>query len=388
VNYSGLLYTAFWVLRTMTYNDKSLQIKQRLVAAAPLLLPMLLFGFFVWLMWNKRSAQIFNETIAQREALMAYFYISPYLFLVTIFVVGVLGYAVWLSFHQSAIFDTPVFVGLANYVEALKDEVFHKSLYNVTWYVVIVVSLQTTFAILLAVIINAKFKGRQFFRTMFYAPSVTSSVVISLIFLWLYAKTGFLNFFFTEIGLDKLFLAADIKAQPNWLNTSKGLLQILLKPFVEDPRSLIWWMRGPSVAWMAIMAMNIFTTAPTFMIMFLAALQDIPKHLYEAASIDGATRSRQFRSITLPLLRPVILLVVVLGTIGSFQIFDQAYIMTSGGPLDTTLTPVLLIYQKSLGSETVARAGYASAMAFLLGAIIFIFAFIQRRYIERGTEQY
>jgi ABC-type sugar transport system permease subunit len=134
--------------------------------------------------------------------------------------------------------------------------------------------------------------------------------------------------------------------------------------------------------------MNIFTTAPTFMIMFLAALQDIPPQLYEAAAIDGASKLRQFWSITLPLLRPVILLVVVLGTIGTFQVFDQAFIMTAGGPLDTTLTPVLLIYQKVLGSQRTARAGYASAMAFLLGAIIFLFTFIQRRYIERGTEMY
>jgi multiple sugar transport system permease protein len=122
--------------------------------------------------------------------------------------------------------------------------------------------------------------------------------------------------------------------------------------------------------------------------MFLAALQDIPRQLYEAASIDGASKWRQFWSITLPLLRPVILLVVVLGTIGTFQVFDQAYIMTSGGPLDTTLTPVLLIYQKVLGSQRTARAGYSSAMAFVLSAIIFVFAFVQRRFIERGTEQY
>jgi multiple sugar transport system permease protein len=388
VNYVGLLYTGFWTFRNLTYYDPKLEVEQRLAEAAPLLPLVLLFAFFAWAMWNERTADEFSETIPQREALTAYFYISPYLLLASIFTVGILAYAVWLSFHLSAIFDTPTPVGLENYVEALKDRQFHRAMYNVLWYVVFVVLLQTTFAILLAVALNAKFRGRQFFRTMFYAPSVTSSVVISLIFLWLYAKKGFLNFYFTQIGLDQLFLAAGIKAQPNWLNTPTGLIEIFLKPFVENPKSLEWWIRGPSVAWLAIMAMNIFTTAPTFMIMFLAALQDIPEHLYEAASIDGATRWRQFWSITLPLLRPVILLVVVLGTIGTFQIFDQAYIMTNGGPLDTTLTPVLLVYKKALGEQRIARAGYASAMAFLLGATIFIFTFIQRRFIERGTEQY
>jgi len=391
VNYIGLGYSAFFMFRNATMNvalGQAVGPAERRAAIASVLPVVVLFGFFVWAMWNQRTAKAFNETIAQRESLTAYFYISPYLFLASIFTVTILVYAVWLSLHQSAIFDVPTYVGLSNYAEALKDKQFHRALYNVFWYVVFVVTLQTSFAILLAVILNARFRGRQFFRTMFYAPSVSSSVVISLIFMWLYQKTGFLNYIFTKIGLDKLFLAAGIKAQPNWLHTVTGLIQILLKPFVENPKALSWWLRGPSVAWMAIMAMNIFTTAPTFMIMFLAALQDIPPQLYEAASIDGASKLRQFWSITLPMLRPVILLVVVLGTIGTFQVFDQAYIMTAGGPLDTTLTPVLLIFQKVLGSQRTARAGYASALAFLLGAIIFAFTFIQRRYIERGTEQY
>ena len=391
VNYVGLGYSAFFMFRNATMTSalgRSYEPAERQAAAAAVLPVVILFGFFVWAMWNQRTAHAFKETVAQRESITAYFYISPYLFLASIFTVTVLAYAVWLSLHQSAIFDVPTYVGLENYVEALRDKDFHRALYNVLWYVVFVVTLQTSLAILLAVILNAKFRGRNLFRTTFYAPSVTSSIVISLIFLWLYQKTGFLNFFFTKIGLDKLFLAAGIKARPNWLNTVTGLVEIFLKPFVADPKALSWWLRGPSIAWVCIMAMNIFTTAPTFMIMFLAALQDIPPQLYEAASIDGASKWRQFWSVTLPLLRPVILLVIVLGTIGTFQIFDQAYIMTSGGPLDTTLTPVLLIYQKVLGSQRTARAGYASAMAFLLGAIIFVFTFIQRRFIERGTELY
>lgn len=388
VNYVGLLYTAFWVFRNLTMFAPDMTLEQRLAESAVLLPLLVLFAAFAGLMWNRRTADLFHESIGQREALTAYLYISPYLLIASIFTVGLIAYAIWLSFHQSAIFDTPAFVGLSNYAEALKDEQLHRALYNVLWYVIIVVAFQTAFALLLAVILNAAFKGRGFFRTMFYAPSVTAPIVISLIFLWLYAKRGFLNYIFTGVGLDKLFEAIGIKAQPNWLNTTTGLIQIIVTPFVEDPKALEWWLRGPSVAWMAIMAMNIFTTAPTFMIMFLAALQDIPQHLYEAAAIDGASRWRQFWTVTLPLLRPVVLLVVVLGTIGSFQVFDQAYIMTAGGPLDTTLTPVLLIYKKALGEQTIARAGYASAMAFVLGAIIFIFTFIQRRYIERGTEQY
>jgi multiple sugar transport system permease protein len=122
--------------------------------------------------------------------------------------------------------------------------------------------------------------------------------------------------------------------------------------------------------------------------MFLAALQDVPPTLYEAASIDGANRWQQFWKVTVPLLRPVILLIVVLGTIGAWQIFDQVKILTAGGPLNTTLTPVYLIFTEALGENGPPRMGYAAAMSFVLAVIMFAFTFVQRRFIERGTEQY
>jgi multiple sugar transport system permease protein len=139
---------------------------------------------------------------------------------------------------------------------------------------------------------------------------------------------------------------------------------------------------------MAVMVQNIFTTIPTFMIMFLAALQDINPTLYEAARIDGANNWQVFRKITLPLLKPITLLVVVLGTIGTLQVFDQVYLATKGGPLKTSLTPVFLIFQEALGVNAPINMGYATALAFILAVIIFIFTFIQRRMIESGTEQY
>jgi multiple sugar transport system permease protein len=166
------------------------------------------------------------------------------------------------------------------------------------------------------------------------------------------------------------------------------LFQLILAPFGVDIPSSQWYFRGPSITWMAIMFQNIFTTAPTFMIMFLAALQDIPPTLYEAASIDGANRRQQFFNITVPMLRPVIFLIVVLGTIGTWQVFDQVKLLTAGGPLNTTLTPVYLIFSEGFGISGPARMGYASSRAFILGIIILIFTLIQRRFIEEGTEQY
>ncbi|RPJ26574.1 MAG: sugar ABC transporter permease, partial [Chloroflexi bacterium] len=174
----------------------------------------------------------------------------------------------------------------------------------------------------------------------------------------------------------------------NWLGDPRGLIQLIVEPFGVRIPSAQWYLRGPSIAWMAIMFQNIFTTAPTFMIMFLAALQDINPTLYEAASIDGASAWQQFRKITLPLLRPIILLVVVLGTIGTLQVFDQVYLATSGGPLGTSLTPVYIVFREALGILGPINMGYASALAFILAILIFFFTFLQRRFIERGTELY
>jgi multiple sugar transport system permease protein len=335
---------------------------------------------------NPPRRGFFGNPRARDEALTAYLFVSPYLLITLIFTVGVILFAIYISFNQFDLYTwPPKWVALDNYLKAiaLKGQFVH-SLVNVIWYVLIVVPTQTSLAIILAVLLNLRMQGSQFFRTVFYAPSVTSSVVITMIFWWLYLKTGYLNFFLT-----KLWAAFGAQWQAlEWLNYPKGLFQLIAIAFGGDIASKYWYLRGPSVTWMAIMFQNIFTTAPTFMIMFLAALQEVPPTLYEAAAIDGANSWQQFWKITLPMLRPVILLVIVLGTIGTWQVFDQVKILTSGGPLDTTLVPVYLIYSEAIGTNGPPTVGYASAMAFLLALIIFIFTFIQRRFIESGTEAY
>ena len=314
------------------------------------------------------------RTLARREAATAYLFIAPYLIIAGIFTLGLLVYAFYISFTdlKSSLSRTSNFVGLTNYINAFKDPEFRISLINVFWYFVIVTTFQTIGAILVATLLNSKIRGKRFYRTLFYAPSVASSAVISMIFTWLYLRTGWINY----------FLGTDI----SWLQDARGLVQILLAPLGINVAGT--FAKGPSVTWMAIMFMNIFTTIPSLMVIFLAALQDIPTYVYEAAEIDGSTGMHAFFNVTLPLLRPVITLVVVLGTIGTFNVFDQAFIMTQGGPLKTTLTPVLLIYNKTLGQATSANASLAAAMAFILAAIIFFFTFIQRRYIEDASERF
>jgi multiple sugar transport system permease protein len=328
---------------------------------------------------------IFHSTRARQEALAAYLFIAPYLLVTIVFTIGVILFAFYISFTSFDLYTTPKWLGLANYLKTFNPGgQFVHSLVNVLWYVVIVVPFQTALALALATLINVKVRGSQVFRTIFYAPSVTSSVVITMIFWWMFLKTGYVNY-----ALTKLWSAVGATWLPlEWYNDPRGLFQLIFKAFGSDIPARLSYLRGPSVTWMVIMFQNIFTTAPTFMIMFLAALQEIPPTLYEAAAIDGANGWQKFTRITIPMLRPVLLLVIVLGTIGTWQVFDQVKLLTAGGPLDTTLVPVYLIYSEALGRNGAPQMGYAAAMAFVLAVIIFIFTFIQRRYIESGSEQY
>ncbi len=326
----------------------------------------------------------------RQSLIMGYLFLIPYLLIALTFTVGVLLFAFYISFNKYDIFTPPQWVGLDNYAKAFRGFVdptqkdFVQGLYNVFWYTLIVVPTQTAIAILLAALLNTPIQFKQFFRTLFYAPSVTSSVVITLIFMWFYLKTGYINFF-----LAKFFGIFGMQWQNiNWLGDPRGLFQLIVEPFGVKIPSTQWYLRGPSIAWMAIMFQNIFTTAPTFMLMFLAALQDINPALYEAASLDGANGWQQFRKITLPLLRPIILLVVVLGTIGTFQVFDQVYLATKGGPLGTSLTPVYIVFREALGAQGPIQMGYAAALAFILAVIIFFFTFLQRRFISNETQLY
>jgi multiple sugar transport system permease protein len=312
------------------------------------------------------------KSLARREALTGYLFIAPYLIVAGVFTFGLLLYAFYTSLTS---LRTPVsrrapeFVGFENYIRAFQETDFLISLTNIFWFAIIVTLVQTLGAILLAVLLNSRLRGMRFYRTLLYSPSVASSIVISLIFLWLYQPTGFINY----------TLGTNI----NWLQTSTRIFDPIYQSLGMNIQEVNNFIRGPSVAWCSIMFLNIFTTIPTFMVLFLTALQDIPGYVYEAGEIDGATGVKSFWYITLPLLRPVITLVIVLGTIGTFQVFDQVAVLTGGDPVKTTLAPAFLIYQKTLGGQNYpAEAGFAAAMAFILATIIVIATILQRRFID------
>ncbi|QBD81446.1 sugar ABC transporter permease [Ktedonosporobacter rubrisoli] len=286
------------------------------------------------------------------ETLAAYLFLTPYLVILLVFWIFVTFYGVGLSLFKLDIgFTAPEFVGLRNYsiifqqLAFINDSDFWVSMINIIKFVIVVVIGQTALALVLALLLQALIpRLRGIFRTIFYLPAVTSSVAVSLIFLWFYTPQGVINY----------------------------LLSLL---HIPGPH----WLEDPSFALPAIMLLNIWTTAATFMLYFLAALQDLPLDLYEAARVDGAGRFHLFTDITIPLLRPAIFLVVALGTIATFQMFDQAKFMTDGGPLRATLSPVLEIYNTAFRDN---HFGLAAAMSVLLFIIIFIVALIQRRLID------
>ncbi len=252
-------------------------------------------------------------------------------------------------------------MGAENYRELLfedgvRREDFAKSLRNTLYYVLGVVPTQTFIAFVLAVIVNQKFlKGRGFFRTSYYFPSITSSIAVSMIFIFLFQVNGVVN---AILPFENIV----------WLDNANGLIHLVLGSFgvenapawMENVRFMdltLWeWISGPSVTMTSIMILNIWTTIGTLMLIFLAGLQSISPSLEEAAAVDGATGMQRFRRITVPLMRPVIFFVVTLGLIGTWQVFDQIFVISAGGPQKTTLTPAYLMYD-SLFREFAGRVG-------------------------------
>ena len=327
----------------------------------------------------------------QRQSVAGWLFVTPMLVVLGLFLVIPIAMALWVSFTdwtgRGSPFSSNVgLVGTDNYTalltqEGLSRQDFMISLRNTFYYVIGVVPLQTMLAITLAVIVNQKFlKGRGFFRTSFYFPSVVSSVAISLVFLYLFTGTGAVNKFLSVFGIDG----------PTWFSDPRGLIHMVgggiglwstdtPPDFLANTQVMslsLWeWFSGPSVAMSAIMLQVIWTTAGTFMLMFIAALQDLPTEVEEAAMVDGANARQRFRNVTVPHLRPTILLVITLGVIGTWQVFDQMYVMTQGGPAKTTLTPAYLSYTSAFGQQ---KWGQGAAMAFLLFILIFVLTSIQR----------
>lgn len=331
-----------------------------------------------------------------RETVAGWAFISPMLLLLGLFLVIPVAMAAWVSVSDwtgrgSPLASSVSFVGAKNYTTlvsggGLATQDFGTALRNNAWYVVLVVPLQTALSLFLAVMVNRKIlRGRGAFRTAFYFPSVTSSVAITVLFLFLFAASGAVN----EV------IGALSGSGPNWFADPRGVLHLLLDALGvhQSPAALAghgfvgisWWdwLAGPSVAMSVFITMAIFTTSGTFMLLFVAALQAISGEVEEAALMDGTSGWQRFRYVTLPMLRPTVFTVVTLGLIGSWQVFDQIYTGTKGGPDKTTLTPAYLSYKSSFESQ---QWGYGAAIAFVLFAIIVVMTILQRSVLRESDQ--
>ncbi|WP_026688867.1 carbohydrate ABC transporter permease [Alteribacter aurantiacus] len=289
-----------------------------------------------------------------REAGQGYVFLSPTIFTLLVFLIGPIVFALFLAFTRVQLLgDTSfTFVGFDNFTRMVDDTRALIALRNTAFYVIVVVPIQTILALVLAATLNAGLKGEKAFRIIYFLPTLTSSAVLVMIFMWMYRPDGFINSILGGVGLPTY----------NWLN-------------------------DPNIALISIMIMNIWATAPFFMVIYLAALQDIPDSLYEAADLDGANAIQKFWHVTVPLLRPVTGFAVIMGIIGTFQLFDQSYMFSggSGGPDNSTLTVVLLIYQYAFAAYD--QMGYAASLAIALAIVILAATLIQRK-LSKDEEVY
>lgn len=331
-----------------------------------------------------------------RAAASGWLFLAPMLVILGLFLVVPVLMALWVSMSDWTGRGSPLssdvsFVGVENYRSlllggGLATQDFGTAMRNNAYYVLLVVPLQTALALFLATMVNRRaLRGRGFFRTAFYFPSVTSSVAITVLWLFLFSASGTINAILARLSI----------SGPNWFNDPRGVLHLLLGAAGVDtaPESLaqhgflgipLWeWLAGPSVAMSALILLAIFTTSGTFMLLFLAALQAISSEVEEAAVMDGATAWQRFRRVTLPMLRPTVFTVVTLGLIGTWQVFDQIYTGTQGGPAKTTITPAYLSYSAAFQNN---QWGRGAAIAFVLFAIIVLLTVLQRLVLrERDT---
>lgn len=269
----------------------------------------------------------------KKQIFWAFVMLSPWLLRLVVITIGPMASSFYYSFTKYPILSSPKWVGLRNYIRMFtEDPLFFKSLWNTLFYTMISVPLNLAVALGIAMLLNQKIRGVNVFRTIIYVPVMIPVVVSASLFMWIF-------------------------------NSEVGLSAIIFNIFgAESPM----WFRDPTFAKPALIIMNLWYLGRP-MAIFLAGLQGIPRQLFEAANIDGAGSVRKFFNIIIPILSPVILFNLIMGVIDSFQIFTPAFIITKGGPLNSTNFFMLHLYKQAF---SYFKMGYASALSWILFLII------------------
>ncbi|WP_406686118.1 carbohydrate ABC transporter permease [Rossellomorea vietnamensis] len=279
--------------------------------------------------------------------------LTPFLFLIPgVIILGAFIFypmlnAIWLSFTNYNIVTDAKFIGLENYKGLFADALFWKVLGQTLLYLVIVVPALVILPIFLAILVNQQVKGIGFFRSAYYVPVVTSMVVVGIAWKWVYADKGILNYILESLGL------------------------------INEP---VNWLTSTSTSIFAVMVVTIWKGLGYYMVIYLAGLQSISDDLYEAADIDGASKWKQIWHITIPLLMPSIMIVTIMSSISAMKVFEEIYVMTGGGPLNSSKTLVFYIYEEAFDK---LQMGYASAAGVVLFIITLIFSVINIKFMSK-----
>jgi ABC-type sugar transport system permease subunit len=276
-----------------------------------------------------------------RQSQAAYVLLAPFLILFIIILAYPLLFSLYLSFFDATLNQAPTFVGVQNFVRLFTDGEFLTALRNTAYFAVFVVVGETVLPLFMAIAMNERLPFRTLLRTAYFLPVVTSWTVISLIWSMLFSQQGLANSIVQLVGMP-------------------------VQPFFSDATQAMW----------IIIAVSIWRNLGYYMVIYLAALQGVPQELYEAASIDGATKWRQIWHVAIPALRPVIYFVITITIIRSMQLFEQPFIMTNGGPLNATLSIVQLLYRHAFVN---LEFGYGSAIATFLLVLLVLLSLTNKR---------
>ena len=288
----------------------------------------------------------FKNISFRRKQFLPYLLVSPYLVFVSVFVIFPVVFCFFLTFHKWNIISPMRFIGTENYRRLFHDRLFWKAIGNTLKFLSLHIPLQLVISLFLAQLLNQKIRAASFFRASFFMPVIVSGVVITILWQQLYGfDNGMINRLLAAFGISK-----------------KG------------------WLINPDLAIYSIAIMATWKNLGLYVILFLVGLQTVPEQYYEAAKMEGANSWQRFFHITLPMINPTIFLVVVLSTIGGFSLFIEPYIMTSGGPLNQTLSAVLYIYKQAFQYYNM---GYSATLGFFYALMIMIVVVLQKRFIEK-----